>query len=87
MIVDIIVFQDQALDVRKELEATHKILLTKVENVQHHFRVIDQALNNICLREREVISSQTTFQEAVVSSAKEGVDMDSRLSISRIDQR
>ena len=53
MIVDIIVFQDQALEFLKELEATHKILLTKVENVQDHFWVIDQALNNICLRERE----------------------------------
>jgi hypothetical protein len=55
MIVDIIVFQDQALEVLKELEATQKILLTKVENVQDHFWVIDQALNNICLRERERI--------------------------------
>ena len=53
MIVDIIVFQDQALEFLKELEATQKILLTKVENVQDHFWVIDQALNNICLRERE----------------------------------
>jgi hypothetical protein len=81
MIVDITVFQAQALEVRKELEATQQSLLTKVETVQDHFRVIDQALNNICLREREVIASQTTFQEAVVSSAK-GVAMASRLSVS-----
>jgi hypothetical protein len=44
--------------------------------------VIDQALNNICLREREIISTRTTFQEAIVSSAKEGVTMTSRLSVS-----
>ena len=44
--------------------------------------MIDQALNNICLREREVIVVRTTFQEAVVSSTKEGVFMASRLSIS-----
>jgi hypothetical protein len=50
MVVDIIVFQDQALEFLKELEATQKILLTKVENVQDHFWVIDQALNNIFLR-------------------------------------
>jgi hypothetical protein len=43
--------------------------------------VIDQALNNICLREREAISARTTFQEAVVSSTKEGVAMASRLSV------
>jgi hypothetical protein len=61
MIVDITMFQTQALEVRKELEATQKILLTKVENVQDHFRVIDQALNNICLREKEVIAARTTL--------------------------
>jgi chromosome segregation ATPase len=82
MIVDITVFQAQALEVRKELEAAQQSLLTKVETVQDHFRVIDQALNNICLREREAISAWTTFQEAVVSSAKEGAAMTSRLSVS-----
>jgi hypothetical protein len=87
MIVDITVFQAQALEVRKELEATQQSLLTKVETVQDHFRVIDQALNNICLREREAIAARTTFQEAVVSSAKEGVAMASRLSVSEQDQR
>jgi hypothetical protein len=49
------------LEVRKELEATQKILLAKVENVQDHFQVIDQALNNICLREKEVIAAWTTL--------------------------
>jgi hypothetical protein len=44
--------------------------------------VIDQALNNICLREREVIYARTTFQETIVSSAKEGVAMASRLFVS-----
>jgi hypothetical protein len=52
------------------LEAAQQILLTKVENVQYHFRVIDQALNNICLTEREAIASRNTFQEAVVPSTK-----------------
>jgi hypothetical protein len=42
--------------------------------------VIDQALNSICLREREDIVAQTTFQESIVSSTKEGVAMASRLS-------
>jgi hypothetical protein len=37
MVVDITVFQAQALEVRKELEATQQSLLTKVETVQDHF--------------------------------------------------
>jgi hypothetical protein len=44
--------------------------------------VIDQTLNDICLREREAIAAQTTFQEVVVSSGREGVAIASRLSIS-----
>jgi seryl-tRNA synthetase len=70
MIVDITVFQAQDLEVRKELEATQQSLLTKVKTVQDHFRVIDQELNNIFLREREVISAWTTFQEGVVLGTK-----------------
>jgi hypothetical protein len=82
MIVDITIFQAQALEVRKELEVAQQNLLTRVETVQDHFRVIDQALNKICLREREAIDARTTFQEAVVSSTREGLARASRLSIS-----
>jgi chromosome segregation ATPase len=58
MIVDITMFQAQALEVQKELEVAQQSLLTRVETVQDHFRVIDQALNNICLREREAIAAR-----------------------------
>jgi hypothetical protein len=37
MIVDITVFQDHALEVKKELEVAQQSLLTKVETVQDHF--------------------------------------------------
>jgi hypothetical protein len=43
--------------------------------------VMDEALSNIVLREREAIVAWTTFQEAVISSAKEGRAMASGLSI------
>jgi hypothetical protein len=44
--------------------------------------VVNQFLDNICLKEREAIAAWTNFQEAVVSSAREGVSMVSRLSVS-----
>jgi hypothetical protein len=44
--------------------------------------VVDQSLNNIFLKEREVIATRATFQKAVVSSAREEVAMVSRLSLS-----
>jgi hypothetical protein len=53
-----------------------------VEAIQNHFWVVDQLLNNICLREREAIVAWATFQEAVVSSDREGIYVVSRLSIS-----
>jgi hypothetical protein len=76
------VFQAQALEVHEKLESTQQSLFTKVEAVQNHFRVVDQSLNNIFLKEREAIAARATFQEAVVSSTKEEVAMVSRLSLS-----
>ena len=75
-------FQAQALEVHKKLESAQQSLLSKVEIVQNYFCKIEQALSDIVLREREVIVARTTFQEAVISSTKEGMKMASRLSIS-----
>jgi hypothetical protein len=80
--VDMVVFQAQALEVCEKLEATQQSLFTKVEVVQNHYRVVDQSLNNIGLKEREAIAARASFQEAVVSSTKEEVTMVSRLSLS-----
>jgi len=81
MIIDVTMFQDQALELQKKLEEAQLRLLSKVEIIQNHFWVIDQALSNIVLREREAIISPTTFQEAFISSTKEEIAMASRLSI------
>jgi soluble cytochrome b562 len=53
-----------------------------VKAIQNYFQVVNQALDNICLKQREAIVARTNFQEAVVSSAREGVSMVSRLSVS-----
>jgi hypothetical protein len=82
MVVDIALFQAQALEVLKKLEIAQQSLLSKVKIVQNHSQVMDEALSNIVLREREAIVARTTFQEAVISSAKEGRAMASGLSIS-----
>jgi hypothetical protein len=64
------VFQAQALEVLEKLESTQQSLFAKVEAVQNHFRVVDQSLNNIFLKEREAIAARATFQEVVVASKK-----------------
>jgi hypothetical protein len=59
--VDVAVFQAQALEVREKLESSQQSLFNKVEAVQNHFRVVDQSLNNIFLKEREAITTRATF--------------------------
>ena len=81
-IVDILAFQTQTLEVHKELELVQQSLLNKVESIQTHFQVVNQSLDNICLKEREAITARTNFQEAFVSKAREGVSMVSGLSVS-----
>jgi hypothetical protein len=55
MVLDITLFQAQALEVLKKLEIAQQGLLSKVKIVQNHSRVMDEALSNIFLREREAI--------------------------------
>jgi hypothetical protein len=78
--VDMIVIQVKALEVSEKMVLAQKILFTNVEVVQNHFRVVNQYLNNIGLKEREAIVARATFQEVVVASTREGVYMVSRLS-------
>jgi hypothetical protein len=42
---------------------------------------VNQSLENICLREREATTTRITFQEAVVSSAREEISVIPRLSV------
>jgi hypothetical protein len=55
-VVNITVFQAQALEVQQKLEAAQQSLLSKVEIIQNYFQEIEQALSDIVLREREAIS-------------------------------
>jgi signal transduction histidine kinase len=69
-VVDMEIFQAQALEVHEKLESTQQNLLTKVEVVQNYYRVADHSLNNIHLKEREAIAARVTFQEVHFISNK-----------------
>jgi hypothetical protein len=56
-------------------------LLAKIEIIQDHAQLVDQALDQVILRERKARVSRSTFQEAVTSAAKEEIAITSRLSI------
>jgi hypothetical protein len=81
VVVDITLFQDQALEVLKKLEIAQQSLFTKVEIIQYNFREVNQSLDNIGFREREATTAQTTFQEAVMSSAREEMYVTPRLTV------
>ena len=53
MIVDMEIFQAQALEVHEKMESAQQNLLTKVEVVQNYYRVANHSLNNIYIKERE----------------------------------
>jgi len=64
--VDMNVFQTKELEVCEKLVSAQQTPFTKVEAIQNHFQVVNQSLNNVCLKEREAIVARSTFQEAVV---------------------
>jgi len=82
LVIDITVFQAEAVEICEKLELAQRSLLNKVEIIQNHFRVVNESLDNICFREREAIAAWVTFQEAVVSSAREEMSIVPRLSVS-----
>jgi hypothetical protein len=53
-VIDIGIFQSQAIEIRKRLSAAQQGLLVKVETIQSSFQLIDQVLENLSLKERDV---------------------------------
>jgi hypothetical protein len=56
-VIDIGIFQSQAIEIRKRVSKTQQDLLAKVETIQNHCQIIDQVLEDISLRERSWGSS------------------------------
>jgi hypothetical protein len=81
MVVDITLFQAQALEVLKKMKIAQQSLFTKVEIIQNHFGEVNQSLDNIGFREREATTTRTTFQEAIVSLAREEIYVTPRLTV------
>jgi hypothetical protein len=80
--VNVVVFQAQALEVQEKLESTQQNLFIRLEAIQNYYRLADHSLNNICIKEREATAARVTFQEVILSSAKEEVANVTRLSLS-----
>jgi hypothetical protein len=75
------VFQAQELEVHQKLEIVQQDLFSKVGIIQDYFREMIQSLDNILFREKEANVARTTFQKAVISSAREEVPITPRLTV------
>ena len=79
--IDIGIFQSQAIEIQKRISVVQQGLLAKVETIQNHCQLIDQALENISFKEKDVGVARVIFQEAVIAMTKKEVGSSSKLSI------
>jgi hypothetical protein len=79
--IDIGIFQSQAIEIRKRILAAQQGLIAKVETIQNHCQIVDQALENISFREKEAGEARVVFQGAVIATTKMEASSSSRLSI------
>jgi hypothetical protein len=80
-VIDIGIFQSQAIEIRKRVSVAQEYLLAKMEAIQNHCQTIGQALKDISLREREDGVARVAFQEVVIDIMKKDMVNSSRLSI------
>jgi hypothetical protein len=80
-VLDIKMFRSQATEIRQKVLTAQQDLLVKVGTIQNHFQMIDQVLENISLREREVGAAWVSFQDTVIATMKIEMVSSSKLSI------
>jgi hypothetical protein len=67
-VINIGMFQSQAMEIRSRVSAAQRNLLTKVEAVQDNCLLVNQVLENLSAREREDGEAWVSFQEAVIAT-------------------
>jgi hypothetical protein len=80
-VLDIKMFRSQAAEIRQKVLTAQQDLLVKVGTIQNHFQMIDQGLESISLREKEVGAARVAFQDVVIATTKIEMVGSSKLSI------
>jgi hypothetical protein len=70
------------MEIRSRVSAAQRSLLAKVEMIRDNCLLIDQVLENLSVREREVGAAQVTFQEVVIATTNRESTNSSEFSIS-----
>jgi hypothetical protein len=80
-VIDIGIFQSQAIEIRTRVSEALQDLLSKVETIQNLYQIIDQVLKHFSLREREAGVVRVVFQETIIATMKKEMSSSSKLSI------
>jgi hypothetical protein len=67
-VINIGMFQSQAMEIRSRVSASQGNLLAKVEVIRDNCLLVNQVLENLSVREREVGAARVAFQEAVIAT-------------------
>jgi hypothetical protein len=67
-VIDISMFQSQAMEIQIRVSVAQRNLLGKVEEIRDNCLLVNQVLENLTAREREVGAARVTFQEAVIAT-------------------
>jgi hypothetical protein len=81
-VIDIGMFQSQAMEIRGRVSAAQRNLLAKVEAIRDNCLLVNQVLENLSAREREAGAARVTFQEAVIATNNRGSGSTPRFTIS-----
>jgi hypothetical protein len=68
-VINIGIFQSQAMEIRSRVSADQRSLFAKVEMIRDNCLLIDQVSENLFVREREARAARVAFQEAVIATA------------------
>jgi hypothetical protein len=81
-VIDIGMFQSQAMEIRGRVSAAQQKLLDKVGEIRDNCLLVNRVLENLSAREREAGAARVAFQEAVIATNNRGSGSTPRFTIS-----
>jgi hypothetical protein len=79
-IIDLKAFQAQSLEVHSKIEIEQQKLISKIEIIKNYFLEVDNAFENIILREKEAKVVRITLEKKIIYSTGEEVPKTTKVS-------
>jgi hypothetical protein len=80
-VINIRMFQSQAMEIRSRVFASQQNILGKIELIRDNFLLVNQVLENLNAREREAGAARVAFQEAVIATNNRDLGSTPRFTI------